>query len=293
MKSDRPNLDDAIERSLRRAFTRGDELAPHGDDDERVAAAIERTLLAARPRSRPPARRSRALVYLLAAALGIGALAYAAARRSARRAAAPDAGPVALGGPPPASADPPPPVDPHPAPADPPPPPSEPSPEPPVESATTPAALPEASAPAPRARVVPSAARAVASDTTALGPAELFARANAARRANETTGAIALYEELQSRFPDTREASTSRVALGRLLLDRAGSPSRARALFEAYLEHDPSGPLAEEARVGRALASMQLGDRQTERASWLELLERHPASVQAERARQRIDALGN
>lgn len=127
----------------------------------------------------------------------------------------------------------------------------------------------------------------------ALGPAELFARANAARRANETTGAIALYEELQSRFPDTREASTSRVALGRLLLDRAGSPSRARALFEAYLEHDPSGPLAEEARVGRALASMQLGDRQTERASWLELLERHPASVQAERARQRIDALGN
>lgn len=282
MKSDRPNLDDALERSLRRAFSSADELAPHDDDDERVAAAIERTLLAARSRARPPARRSRALVYLVAAALCIGALAYAAERRISSHGPPPDERAAT------ALAEPEPPATglasesaaQAPAPAE--------SPAPP-ERATTPEALPEASAVAPRVAV----ARAPSSAVTSLGPAELFARANDARRANDTSGAMALYEELQTRFPDTREASTSRVALGRLLLDRAGSPSRARALFEGYLEHDPSGPLAEEARVGRALASMRLGDRAAERAAWLDLLERHPSSVQAERARQRIAALGN
>jgi TolA-binding protein len=221
-------------------------------------------------------------VYLVAAALCVGALAYAAVHQRADDMPGPAV-----------EAIPPAPVPTTPTsggrehlPAEP---------VPPAPDAVTPDSLPSVAPPS-RTSVVTRAvatARATQPGGETFGPAELFARANDARRANDTKGAIALYEELQSKFPDSREASTSRVALGRLLLDRAGDPTRARALFSGYLDRDPAGPLAEEARVGRALAAMRLGDGEGERVAWQELLERHPGSVHAARARQRLSELGN
>ncbi|MBX3222468.1 MAG: tetratricopeptide repeat protein [Labilithrix sp.] len=271
-----------LDRTLRRAFS--DELAPRDDDDARIEAAIGRTLGAPRRARRGPLHRS--LVYLVAAALAVGALAYAAGHR--------ETGPSSSSTDIPTTA--PSPVAEGPSRVSPP---LEPvSAVPPPAEVASPESLPAASAPVtrPSLAAAPASAKSageLAPETPSLGAAGLFALANEARRANETKRAITLYEELQTRFPGSREASTSRVALGRLLLDRADEPARARAAFDRYLADEPSGSLAEEARAGRALALMRLGDRAGEAAAWLELLERHPGSLHAERARQRLVDLGN
>ncbi len=286
MRHDDPLRDDEqlVDRAIRRAFEAAPELSPQDDDGARTEAAIARALQARQAGgAKPPARSVPRTVYLVAATLCVGALAYAAVQQ--RSESVPDA--PAETAPPTVS------TNDHagtnvgaaePVPS-----------SVPVLEAVTPESLPTI---APSARSMAPApavttARRTGPAAETLGAAELFARANDARRANETKRAIALYEELQERFPETREASTSRVALGRLLLDRTGDPARARALFGGYLAREPSGPLAEEARAGRALAAMRLGDREAERAAWNELLERHPGSVHAERARQRLSELGN
>jgi hypothetical protein len=267
---------------------------PSPDDDARIAAAVQRTLAASAPAAAEPQRywrRLRTVAYLSAATLVIGALAVAASQRGSATVASASppangvaptsaAAPVATGAPGAKGAA---------AIADAPP-----------ALAITPDALP-AAPPASNAAAKPGgSARTRTSDATAAGSApsgltaaELFARANEARTSNEIARAVALHRELQARYPESREASTSRVGLGRILLDRADEPAAARAAFESYLAHDAAGPLAEEARAGRALASMRLGDAKAERAAWIDLLGHHPGSVHADRARQRLVVLGD
>jgi len=141
---------------------------------------------------------------------------------------------------------------------------------------------------APRAVGWPHSPVVAASAPTA---ADLFARANEARRSGNELGAVDLYRELLATFPGSREATATRVTLGRLLLDRIGDAGGSLALFDAYLAGSPAGTLAEEARVGRALALGRLGRSAEERAAWEDLLARHPDSVHAPRARARLDAL--
>ncbi|HMI83137.1 MAG TPA: tetratricopeptide repeat protein [Polyangiaceae bacterium] len=126
-----------------------------------------------------------------------------------------------------------------------------------------------------------------------LAPAadELFAAANEARRRGDPQKSFELYTELSRRYPGTREETTSRVLLGRLLLDRGGDPTQALGLFTRYLDESPGGTLAEEARLGRALALTRLGSAKEERQAWQQLLAFHPNSIHAERARKRLDEL--
>lgn len=122
--------------------------------------------------------------------------------------------------------------------------------------------------------------------------AELFHDANAARRAGEIARAIELYKALLARHAGTPEAAASRVSLGRLLLDRQGDTAGALAQFDAYLEGASSDrSLAEEARLGRALVFQRQGNQVEERRAWKELLDRHPDSLHAARARERLAAL--
>ena len=100
-----------------------------------------------------------------------------------------------------------------------------------------------------------------------------------------------LYRQLQQQFPGTREETTSRVLLARLLLDRGEEIGQSFALFTRYLAETPNGTLAEEARLGRALALQRLGRAHEERQAWQELLTYHPNSIHAERARKRLDEL--
>ena len=120
---------------------------------------------------------------------------------------------------------------------------------------------------------------------------ELFAQANAKRRAGDDWGARRLYQELQQRHPQSPEAEVSRVALGRLLLERSQDPKAALDQFDSAMnqpgQSDQAG-LAEEALFGRATALMRLGRTDDERKTWLLLLDRFPGSVYADRAHARL-----
>lgn len=123
---------------------------------------------------------------------------------------------------------------------------------------------------------------------------ELFRDANASRRAGDVDKAVELYDALVSRFAGTAEAHAARVSLGRLLLDRRGDSAGALAQFDAYLKSSSSDrALAEEARLGRALVFQRQGRQEEERRAWDELLERHPDSLYASRARERLRALAS
>jgi TolA-binding protein len=144
-------------------------------------------------------------------------------------------------------------------------------------------ALP-APAHAPHARVLARADRADASAEA------LFGAANRARRAGDYATAMRGYAELRRAYPGTREEITSRVVVGDLRLGQ-GAARDALASFDSYLAASPDGTLAEEARVGRALALQRLGRRDEEREAWTQLLRLHPDSVQGARARGRLAQL--
>jgi hypothetical protein len=118
----------------------------------------------------------------------------------------------------------------------------------------------------------------------------LFAEANRARRAGDYAGALRGYADLRRAYPGSREEITSRVVAGNVLLTQ-GAAREALAGFDGYLAASPDGTLAEEARVGRALALQRLGRRADERAAWNDLLRKHPDTVQGERARGRLAEL--
>jgi tetratricopeptide (TPR) repeat protein len=120
--------------------------------------------------------------------------------------------------------------------------------------------------------------------------ADLFREANAARRTQNFELARTLYTELQAKHPGTDEASVSRVSLGKLLLG-SGQAREADRQFKAYLATGRKN-LEEEALVGRADALGRLGESGEERRVWEDLLGRHPSSVYAARARQRLGELG-
>jgi TolA-binding protein len=119
----------------------------------------------------------------------------------------------------------------------------------------------------------------------------LFAEANEARRRGDLASAMKFYQQLQQQYPGSREETTSRVLLGRLLLDRGEDTPAALSLFARYLNASPNGTLAEEARLGKALSLMRLGRRTEERQAWQDLLAAHPATVHARRAEIRLEEL--
>ncbi len=124
-----------------------------------------------------------------------------------------------------------------------------------------------------------------------LSAAEAFSRANLARRDGKVKEAVRLYRTLQEGFAGSSEELVSRVALGRLLLDRLGDSRGALVQFNSYLASPGSGALREEAMVGRALALGRLGRGAEERAAWTALLEAWPKSAHAKHAQARLAEL--
>jgi hypothetical protein len=123
--------------------------------------------------------------------------------------------------------------------------------------------------------------------------AETFSRANQARREGQAKEAVRLYRALQERFPASSEALVSKVALGRLLLDRLGDSRGALLQFSSYLASPAGGALREEALVGRALSLGRLGRSADEKAAWAALLQAAPKSTYAARARARLAELSD
>jgi hypothetical protein len=96
---------------------------------------------------------------------------------------------------------------------------------------------------------------------------------------------------MQAPYAGTREASLARFNLAKMLQERGEDPGQALGLFTSFLAESPNGTLAEEARLGRAVALQRLGRPQEERQAWQDLLSSHPKSIHAERARKRLDEL--
>jgi hypothetical protein len=179
----------------------------------------------------------------------------------------------------------------------------------------TPALPPEAIPPSQTAvaaptgeRLAPSESAAAPPTTVGLAPtgiavapevvvsaadraATIFAAAERARREGRPTEADRLYGVLESDCHGTREERLSRVLRGQMLLENLGRPVEALASFGKYLRDDPMGPLAEEARAGRAQALWYLGRAHEERLAWTELLALYPRSLHATQARNRLTAL--
>ncbi len=132
----------------------------------------------------------------------------------------------------------------------------------------------------------PAAPRAPVAVAPASSAASLFRDANEARRAGDLASAARLYSELQAAFAASREARVSLVSLGKLLLG-SGRASEAERQFSRYLAGG-RGDLTEEALVGRAESLARLGHSGEEQRVWQELLQGHPSSVYAARARERL-----
>jgi TolA-binding protein len=118
------------------------------------------------------------------------------------------------------------------------------------------------------------------------GAAALFDSATDARRHGDYARALTLHRELQSRFPNSREAHVARATAGRLLLD-LGDPAGALASFDEYLASG-SGELGEETMVGRATALERLGRADEARRAWQALLAAYPDSPYAAHAMRRL-----
>lgn len=115
----------------------------------------------------------------------------------------------------------------------------------------------------------------------------LFKEANDARKAGSPTRALALYRKLQQRFPSSPEAQVSLVLAGRLLL-AAGQSHLALTEFDRYLKGGAQGGLAEEALSGKAQALARLGRTAEERQVWQTLLRQFPKSVYVRTAHERL-----
>ena len=136
-----------------------------------------------------------------------------------------------------------------------------------------------------RARTCPAAA------TPSPSAAELFAAANAARRARDLRGAIDRYLALERRFPDTEEALVSLVSAADLLA-RLGESDGALRAFDRYLARRQDGPLASEALFGRArVVSGSSGGGATRSMPGGGCCARFPDSIYESAGRQRLDEL--
>jgi TolA-binding protein len=120
--------------------------------------------------------------------------------------------------------------------------------------------------------------------------AKLFGEANQARRSGDVGRASGLYHLLQDQFPGSPEAELSRVTLALLLLD-SGDAQGALNGFERYLAGSSRG-LEAEALVGRARALGRLGRRDLEATAWREVQRKYPSSIYGRQAGERLSALG-
>jgi len=110
----------------------------------------------------------------------------------------------------------------------------------------------------------------------------------AEQRWEEAAGA---YQALIGQHPQSAEAHVAQVSLGALQLERLGDPAAAVDSFEAYLDSQPDGVLAQEASFQRAVALQEAG-RQEEAVTALEqFLTVYPTSLSAPLARQRLEEI--
>jgi len=165
----------------------------------------------------------------------------------------------------------------------------------PAPTSDDPVEAPAPQSPPASSRVVALRSRATAATSATaatLQPtaAELFVEASQARRDGRTAEATARYGLLWTRFPTSEEARASRAIVGRWLLDR-GAYGDAVSAFHDYLRVSSGGVLEEEVLVGLATALERQGRGAQAAATWQQLLDDHPSTAHASRARIHLGRL--
>lgn len=120
-------------------------------------------------------------------------------------------------------------------------------------------------------------------------PDDLLQEANRLRGQRRWGDAERTYLEVTSAYPGTHAAYVAQVAAANIRLERLNRAGPAARLFRAAIRS--GGPLDPEARDGLARALHRTGDRSGERRALEGLLERHPRSAYASRARARLAEL--
>ena len=134
--------------------------------------------------------------------------------------------------------------------------------------------------PAPRSQPTTSSA------WSASDPGQLFAEANQARRQGKTAQARQLYQQLQTRHPQSAEAQHAHLTLAELSL-QSRTPSAALYHFRQYRGE----ALAAEALWGQARALRQLGSHVEEQQVLRRLIAQYPGSAYADAARNRLASI--
>jgi TolA-binding protein len=128
----------------------------------------------------------------------------------------------------------------------------------------------------------------------ALRPApaeDLLQKASRLRRDGQPKEAEQVYLQLVQREPQSTSAYVARVAVAELRIGR--SPASAIELLQAALRHFPQGPLDIEIHQLLAQGYRSTGNATLERNALTRLTTRHPGSLAADRARTRLNELGD
>jgi ferric-dicitrate binding protein FerR (iron transport regulator) len=124
----------------------------------------------------------------------------------------------------------------------------------------------------------PPPAAAAGPPVETRSPAALLEAARREIARGKPREALAFYEKLGASYPNSAEAHTVRVTIGKLELG-AGKYERALRQFDAYLRQ--GGALAPEAMAGKVHALHALGRRSEERAAIQQYLARNPSGLEA------------
>lgn len=178
-----------------------------------------------------------------------------------------------------------------------------PAPQPPVRAVVGSAPPVAAPALAPMANAEP--VTATDSDNTALqhgaahpapsphaAPEDLLQKANHLRAEGHFAEARDTYAQVYERHPHALSAYVAEIAAASIELEHLGRPALAKSLFERAIRAEPDGALDIEARQGLALSLRDLGDSRAETTVLRALLDAHPRSPAAARARLRLRELG-
>ncbi|MBN2670169.1 MAG: FecR domain-containing protein [Deltaproteobacteria bacterium] len=122
-------------------------------------------------------------------------------------------------------------------------------------------------------------------------PENLLRRAHALRLEGNWRGAAKIYQRLCREYPNSNEAVTSLVSLGQIQLRNLSKPKAALSSFDRYLKKGGQKDLAREALDGKAQAYRAMGKRTQEISVLEQVIAQFPSSVQARRAKERLQTL--
>jgi tetratricopeptide (TPR) repeat protein len=116
----------------------------------------------------------------------------------------------------------------------------------------------------------------------------LLDEARGALKQGDSRAALGAYRRLMSFYPNSPEASTVLVTVGKLEL-KQNSPARALNAFDVYLRR--GGPLQPEALAGKIRALRALGRAAGERAAIESYLKHYPTGFEAVALKKRLEVL--